>query len=79
MGYFTPEQRKRYAREGICTKCGRLLACPCCGVQWKEEVWRLNDGPCSDGRYYCVDCLTASRCACLIPPILGVNTSNPST
>lgn len=43
---------------------GQLLKCPSCGGEWREEIWRKNDGPCDDGNFYCVDCLSHGRCGC---------------
>jgi hypothetical protein len=33
--------------------------CPHCGSPCDD--W---DGPCHDGRYYCIDCATENRCGC---------------
>lgn len=41
-----------------------IFTCPGCGRESETEGWQIEDGPCKDGRFYCVPCLTKGPCGC---------------
>ena len=60
-------------------KIGEKFICPC-GEEEEAEPWRLNDGPCRDGEFYCIDCLLYSvGCGCTPHVITWKESTNDIT
>lgn len=38
--------------------------CPKCRKPFKLETWQVDDGPCTNGDWYCVDCILKNQCGC---------------
>lgn len=38
---------------------------PACKEIFELASWQPDDGPCADGLYYCVACISENRCGCV--------------
>ena len=43
-------------------KVGDIMVCPSCGPEFPLEEWQIKDGPCADGKFYCLR--VSCHCGC---------------
>lgn len=54
------------------------LICPGCGNYFEIPPWQAVDGPCFDGKWYCLPCIRGDKCGCEKPQKLEVKDVNPN-